>query len=447
MSRSSITLALVLFAISTAGCRKKTPVEEVSLSESGVAIAARDLSLIEGEWTQWRGPNGDGIAADQTPPTSWTADDVVWRSPIPGRGHSSPIVVGGMVVLATAEDQAEKQSVLAYDSVTGEQRWNTVVHEGNFPSRNEIHQKATNANSTLASDGERLIATFFNNSRIFVTALDLDGEQIWQTDIGAFGSKFGYAPSPALYESFVIVAADNFGGGYLAALDLESGDVAWRVTRGDASSYSSPRIATIDGVDQVLITGGDRLASYDPATGELLWETECISASTCGTVVTSGDLILASGGYPAKETICLDGAGKRVWSNRTKIYEPSMIVDQNLVFAFADNGIGFCWDASDGSKRWQERLGGSFSGSPVIAGGNIYVADLNGKCHVIEVSDTFNALSKSPIGDDCYASPAVHKNALYFRVGIGRGNDRREELVRVGAVAEQASVAAEGIEE
>ena len=430
-------LVIAIVIVSAVGCRKKTPVEEVSLSESGVAIAARDLSSIADQWTQWRGPRGDGIAIGQSPPTSWSADEVRWRSNVPGRGHSSPIVVGGLVVLATAEDAAEKQSVIAYDVETGEPKWQTAIHEGNFPRRSEIHQKATNANSTLASDGNLLVATFFNNERVFVTALDLTGEQVWQTEIGAFGSKFGYAPSPALYESFVIVAADNFGGGYLAALDLNTGDVAWRVARGDASSYSSPRVATVGGVAQVLISGGDRLASYDPANGDLLWETNCISDSTCGTVVATDDLIFASGGYPDKETICLDAQGKRVWSNRTKVYEPSLIADQGFVFAVADNGIAFCWDAADGAKRWQQRLGGNFSSSPVIANGKLYVADLNGNCHVISATgDGFEAVAKNPIGEDCYASPALFDDALFFRVGIGQGEKRREQIIRVSAAAE-----------
>ncbi|MEL6109930.1 MAG: PQQ-binding-like beta-propeller repeat protein [Planctomycetota bacterium] len=439
MKRHLFALPLVFVAVFAVGCRKKTPVEEVSLGQSGVAIVSRDTSALADQWPQWRGPNGDGIAVGQSPPTIWNADEVTWRADVPGRGHGSPIVVGDRVVLATAEDEAEKQSVLAFDVETGEQLWKTVVHEGSFPRRNEIHQKATNANSTLVSDGQLLITTFFNNERIYATALDLAGNQVWQTEIGAFGSKFGYAPSPALYESFVIVAADNFGGGYLAALDLQTGDVAWRVARGDASSYSSPRVATVAGMDQVFISGGGRLASYDPASGKLLWETECIWESTCGTAVTTNERVFASGGYPDKETVCLDGQGNRVWANKTKVYEPSLIVDQSLVFGITDSGIAFCWDAEDGTKRWSKRLGGNFSSSPVIAGGNVYVADLKGSCHVFAISgDGYQSVAENPLGDDCYASPAIHNNSLYFRVGVGRGDDRREQLIRVGRSAPES---------
>ena len=121
--------------------------------------------------------------------------------------------------------------------------------------------------------------------------LDLDGKQVWQRDVGAFSSKFGYAPSPVLYQSFVIIAADNWGGGYLAAIDSKTGEIAWRVARGETSTYSSPLVANIGGRDQLVISGCGVVASYDPATGDQLWKTSCISEATCGTAVTDGTYI------------------------------------------------------------------------------------------------------------------------------------------------------------
>lgn len=424
---------LVLFLVSV-GCRKSTPVDEVSLAESGVKVSDHAASQNVGPWPQWRGPRGDGVAVDQNPPTEWGAtENVLWRTEVPGRGHSSPIVVGELVVIGTAVESDATQRVLAYDRTGGELMWNTVVHEGGLPNPREVHQKATHANSTLVCDGQRLITAHLNRERVVVTALDLQGEQLWQTDVGAFASKFGYAPSPALYQSLVIVAADNFGGGYLAALDLESGEVAWRKARGDASSYSSPHVATVGGVDQVLLAGGDRVASYDPATGELLWETPCIAESTCGTVVTSEDRIFASGGYPEAETVCLAADGKPIWSEKTKVYEPSPVTDGKQVYAVTDNGIAICWSSDDGAVLWRKRLGGNFSSSPVIANGHVYVADLSGKAYVFEASgEAFKLIATNPLGDDCYASPAVADDCLFFRVGAGQGTGRTERLICIG---------------
>ena len=99
------------------------------------------------------------------------------------------------------------------------------------------------------------------------------------------------------------------------------------------------------------------MSSYDPATGELNWETDCIAEATCGTAVVSGDKILASGGYPDKQTVCLSDKGKILWSNRTKVYEPSLVADANHVFAVTDEGIAFCWRVSDGQEMWEKTFG------------------------------------------------------------------------------------------
>ncbi|MFG0267806.1 MAG: PQQ-binding-like beta-propeller repeat protein, partial [Rhodopirellula sp. JB055] len=205
-------LAVVVLGFSA--CRKSTPVDEVSISDSGVALQIRETPEVDLAWPQWRGPSMDGRAGDATPPTTWDdSTNIVWQADIPGRGHSSPIVIGDQVVLGTADDSKQQQMLVSYDLGSGVEKWRRVIHEGNFPSAREVHNKATNANGTPASDGELIVNAFLNQERIFVTAVDLNGEVVWQSDVGAFASKFGYAPSPVLYQSFVILAADNFGGG------------------------------------------------------------------------------------------------------------------------------------------------------------------------------------------------------------------------------------------
>lgn len=437
-----LSACLATCVVASLGCRKHTPVDEVSLTQSGVVVSERDLSAVSDGWPQWRGPDGDGHAPDQPLPTHWNeSSNVKWMIDIPGRGHSSPIVVGDLVVLGSAIESQSEQLVLAYDRQSGEERWRATIHKGGFPRPGDVHQKATHANSTLASDGKLLVTAHLNSERVFVTALDTQGNQVWQREIGAFASKFGYAPSPILYKSLVIVAADNFGGGYLVGLDLESGELAWRRARGNASSYSSPHVARVGGVDQVLITGGDRLASYDPATGEELWETKCIAESTCGTVVTTADRILASGGYPDKETVCLSSDGRRIWSDRTEIYEPSLVTDGENVFAVTDKGVAMCWSVAEGKVRWRTRLGGSFSSSPVICNQTVYVADLSGHCYVFEANgDAYNQIAKNRLGDDCYASPAIAAGSIYFRVGVGDGGQRTEWLVRVAQLERSLAV-------
>lgn len=436
----SFLVALAVLAIPT-GCRKQTVVEEVTVAESGIEVTPRDRTDLPMQWPQWRGPSGDGVVSIESEtalPTSWSeSENIKWQSPIPGRGHSSPIVVGELVVIATAMNDNEQQLVIAYDRESGNSRWQTVVHEGNFPSNREIHAKATNANATVASDGKVFVTTFFNRGRIIATALDMNGEQIWQTDLGAFASKFGYAPSPLIYQSLVIIAADNGGGGYLVGLDVDSGEIAWRRDRGPFDSYSSPHIANLGGNDQLLITGNGLMVSYDPASGEPRWETSCISDATCGTVVTSGDKIFASGGYPDKETVCLSAVGKKLWSDRTKIYEPSTITNGEHLFAVSDDGIAMCWAVADGELMWKKRLGGNFSSSPILVGDRIYVSDLSGNTYVFQANgDDYEQISKNQVGSDCYASPAVADGSLFYRVGFGDGEQRTEKLICISQGSE-----------
>lgn len=428
------TLLLLVACCLATGCRKQTPVVEISVDQSGIVIEETVTGDMDLPWPQWRGGSG-GVVGNNDIPTSWDeSSNVRWQADVPGRGHSSPIVVGDLVVLGSATEQPAQQFVVAYNREDGNQQWRTVVHDGGLPTGRAVHQKATNANSTLASDGTHLVTAHLNNDHIWVTALNFDGEQLWQSDIGSFSSKFGYAPSPILFKSLVIVAADNQGGGYLVGLDIRSGEIAWRRSRGNQSSYSSPAIVNLGGTEQVVITGADRMASYDPATGELNWETTCISEATCGTVIATSDKVIGSGGYPDKETVCLDAKGKRLWTNRTKVYEPSMVTDGENVFAITDDGIAYCWSIEDGQTRWKKRLGGNFSSSPILCQGNVYVSDLSGNTYVFEANGAaYKIVSKNQLGDDCYASPAVAADTMFLRVGIGAGGDRREKLFCLGA--------------
>ena len=417
------------------GCSKgpsRNPVVEVTADAAKVADAV-PLEIADSDWPQWRGPRGDGTASDQTVPVRWDeGTNVAWMADVPGRGHASPIVIGSTVYLASAIADQQRQVVIAFDRATGKRLWQTAVHEGGFPAPTEVHLKGSNANGTLASDGHHIFAAFFNSGRIFATALDLDGNRLWQQDVGAFSSKFGYAPSPILYKSAVIVSADNWGGGYLAALHRDTGEVVWRKSRPAISTYSSPLLASVDGRDQLVISGCNQLVSYDPATGNELWSCQAIAEATCGTPVTDGSMIFASGGFPERQTICVkgDGSGEMAWSDKTKVYEPSMVTTGEHLFAVTDEGIAVCWSARTGKALWKQRLGGSFSASPVICNGLIYVSNLSGETVVFEANgDAYHEAARNRLGDDSYASPAVSGDSLFLRVGFGAGNERKERLV------------------
>lgn len=432
--RRMVVAMASLAAVALAGCARRPRAQPVAVEEVAAGadvVAAAPIAFGATDWPQWRGPRGDGTADGRDVPLTWDeATNVAWRAPVPGRGHASPIVVGPTVFVATALGSPERQMVVGIDRATGQQRFATTVHEGGFPDPAVMHRKSTHANGTLASDGARVFAAFFNGGRIVVTALDLEGERLWQQDVGAFGSKFGFAPSPVLHGSAVIVAADNLSGGYLVALHRETGDVLWRKARPAVATYSSPLVATIGGREQLVISGGGKLASHDPATGEELWSVDAIAEATCGTPVTDGELVFASGGYPDRETVAVDGKGTKVWSNRTKVYEPSLVVSGGHLFAVEDGGIAWCWDAKTGAERWKQRLGGSFSASPVVCEGRLFVPNLSGETVVFEAAgDAFKEVARNTLGSDAYASIAVSGGELFLRIGVGSDAERGEEVV------------------
>ncbi len=390
------------------------------------------------DWPWWRGPSRNGFASSTArPPTEFgPSENVRWSSPVPGRGHGSPIVVGGRVYLATADESTQTQSVLAYDLVDGQGLWRRDISRGGFPANN--HPKNTEASTTLASDGQRLYVTFFHHKSIQLTALDLQGQTVWQKIVGPFDPRryeYGYAPSPLIYKNLVIVAAEHDGDSSIAAFDRLRGTQQWRIPRPSNITFSSPVVAHVAGRDQLLISGSDKVCSYDPAAGQPLWETPGTTAATCGTMVWSGDLVIASGGYPKAETLAVkaDGSGEVVWRNRQKCYEQSMLVVDGYLYGLTDRGILYCWRVSDGREMWRQRLAGPVSASPVLAGGHIYWANEAGIMYVLRPNpERFELVAENRLGNEAFASPAISGDLMLLRVAQRSSTARQENLVCIG---------------
>ena len=401
---------------------------------SAIPISRTDAA---DDWRVWRGPNANGIAADnQSPPTQWNeSTNIIWKAPIPGRGHSSPIVVNDRVILTTADEAAQVQSVLCYQRDTGEPVWKVDVNRGGFNPK--IHKKNTHASPTPSSDGESIFVVFNNNNSAQLTAISLDGDKLWQRKAGDYRPQqyqFGYAPSPLLYGSSVIVSSEFESGGYLAAFN-KSGQPLWRQKRPATISYSSPIVATVAGREQLLISGCKQVSSFDPKSGTPLWSVPGIWTVTCATVVWNDDLVFASGGYPDKGTMAIraDGSSKVAWQNRVKCYEQSMLVHEDHLYGIDDGGIAYCWRCSDGKEMWKQRLGGNVSSSPILAGGNIYVSNEGGTTFVFRATPRgFQSVAKNQLGDEAFATPAFCGNRIYARVATRQFGPRQEYLYCIG---------------
>ncbi|MSU35760.1 MAG: serine/threonine protein kinase [Pedosphaera sp.] len=398
----------------------------------GLNVAEFSLQGATGpeDWPAWRGPTRDGIAAaGQTPPVQWSeSENIVWRTPIPGRGHSSPTVVGDRIYLATADPGTQTQRVLCYDRSSGRRVWDTQVHQGNLDSAG--HRNTSQASSTVACDGERLYINFLNKKGIHTSALDLTGKIVWQQTVGDFVTHQGFASSPVVHESVVLVTADHKGGGTLAGLDRQSGKVLWKHSRPKIANYTSPAVLHAAGRTQLVVAGCNLLSSFDPLTGAALWEIDSSTEECVTTAVTDGQRVFASGGYPKNHTIAIhaDGSGKVAWQNTARVYVPSMIVQDGYLYAVMDAGIAVCWKSDTGEERWKERLGGDFYSSPVRVGQLIYATNLGGQTSVFEATpDRFKRISQNQLGNEVYATPAICGNRIFMRVA--KNGDPREEFL------------------
>jgi len=384
------------------------------------------------DWPGWRGPERDNHAAEGANPVrEWSAEkNVRWKAKIPGRGHSTPIVVGSRIYLTTAT--RNEQRLLALERETGELVWSEGIHRGGL--REKLHAENSHASPTPQWDGEQVLVTFENEGEVKVSAVGPDGGIRWTRAVGPYVPhyQFGYGSTPVLHEASLIVSVGMKEGGYLVAIDTADGGEKWRIERGGHDYWTTPVVAEVAGREQLLMTGVGKMSSYDPDGGELLWEAPFLPLSTCGTVVWTNDMVFASGGFPGSQTAGFkaDGSGEVVWKNGQKAYEQSLLAVGEHVFGVSDQGIAFCWRAADGEELWRQRIGrGGVMASPLRVGDHVYATVKNGLTTIFEASgEGFRKVAENQLGDDTYASPVVVGDELYLRVGMVDEGKRQEWL-------------------
>jgi outer membrane protein assembly factor BamB len=294
------------------------------------------------------------------------------------------------------------------------------------------NNKATAASSTPACDGERVFINFPNGGGLYTTALDMDGNQLWQQRISDYVVHQGYGSSPTLYQRLVIVSADNKAGGAIAALDRASGEVVWRRERPQKPNYPTPTLVHAAGKDQLIMVGCDLVVSYDPLTGETNWETEGATTECVTSTLTDGNLIYTSGGYPKNHmsAVKADGSGELVWKNSERLYVPSLVIKEGYLYGVLDEGIAMCWKADSGKLMWKARLGGTFSSSPVLVGDQIFVSNEAGEFFVFRANpEQFERLAKNQLGEEIFATPTIVGSRIYHRVAHRSPDGQRQEVL------------------
>jgi outer membrane protein assembly factor BamB len=437
------------------------------LSRTFVVAAGCCLFLVlsAADWPAYRGPAAGGVG-EGVAPASWNGDanagplrNIKWKTPIAGLGHSSPVITGGKLFVTTAissagkaplkvglygsgdsaDDDAEQEWVVyCLDKLNGKILWRQSAHRGEPKARR--HTKATYANTTVATDGKRVIA-FFGSEGLY--SYRLDGGLEWQKDLGILDMapsddrtlSWGFASSPVLFADTVIVQCDSKRDGFLAAFAAADGRELWRVPRASVSvcSWATPGVFKTPNGTQVVANGYPYILGYDFKTGKELWRLKSEGDIPVPTPFMAHGLIYVANAHGGKSPLyairpeasgdITPALGSRLsaglaWSEeRNGSYLQTPVVYEDLIYASTSQGIFKAYDARTGQKRYEQRLGagGSFTSSPIAADGKIYVSDEEGQTFVIRAGRQFQLIGTNQLGELVLATPAISDRALYVR--------------------------------
>ncbi len=386
-----------------------------------LSVCLAGTALAE-QWPGWRGPRGDGTSSETSLPVHWNpGENVRWKVPVPGAGHSSPVIWGDRIFLTSCREEAKERLLLCYDRRDGKLLWERVVVTAPLEKK---HQFNSYASSTPVTDGTHVWVTFLAQPRVIVACYDFDGGKTWEKSPGEFHSMHGYCSAPVLFQDLVILNEDQDDpAAFIVALDKATGSERWRIPRPGVRSYCPPLIVEAAGKTQMVLSGSNHVTSYDPTTGKLIWQIDGPTEQFVASFVYHDGLFFMTGGFPERHVLAIrpDGAGDVTethiaWRTMKGAgYVPSPVAWDHHVFLVSDEGVATCWEAKSGKKCWQERLGHRHHASPVVAEGRIYATAADGTTYVLAAKPTFEVLAKNEFGEDCSASPAISGGDLFYR--------------------------------
>jgi outer membrane protein assembly factor BamB len=411
-------------------------------------------------WPSFRGANASGVAEGKPTPTTWNVEkgeNILWKTPIPGLAHASPVVWGDKLFITTAisgdpkpflrvglygdvdsDKDVSKHSwhVYCLDKRTGKILWDKVAIEG--VPKIKRHIKATHANSTPATDGKYVVA-FFGAEGLY--CYDVNGKLQWKKDLGLLDSgwfydpdyQWGMASSPIIYKNLVIVQCDVQKDSFIAAYDIKTGKEVWKTSREEIPSWGTPTI--YEGKSRVeLVTNATRAArSYDPLTGKELWRLSGNPEVTATTPIFGHDLIFIVNHYRPNQPIYAikpgasgdislkDGKTSNdfiAWSyQRGGSYMPTPLVYGDYLYICQNQAIVRCLNAKTGEVAYQNRIGegGSYSASPVAADGKVYLTSEDGAVFVIKAGNKYEMLARNEMGEVLMATPAISDGMIFVR--------------------------------
>jgi len=428
----------------------------------GLTIAFGAVAAETGDtnWPAFRGLHASGVADGFATPVRWSVareQNIKWKTPVPGLGHSAPIVWDNRLFVTTAirargkarlkpglygditpvSDRTQIRWVLfCFDRETGKLLWERTANEG--VPRTKRHPKSSHANPTPVTDGRHVVA-FFGSEGIY--CYDTDGRPLWEKDLGLLDAGFyrapaaqwGFGSSPVIYDGHVIVQCDVQKGSFIAALDITNGQEVWRTPRDDVPTWSTPTIDVRPGRAQVIVNGYKHIGGYDLRSGRELWRLAGGGDIPVPTPVVGHDLVYLTSAHGGMSPICavrIDAEGDLGQTNgssrnehvawgyeRGGNYMQTPLVYGKHLYLCSDRGVLSCLDAVTGRYIYQQKLPirSAFTASPVAADGKIYLTAENGHVAVVKAGAEFQLIATNDLGESCLATPAVSTGQLFFR--------------------------------
>jgi outer membrane protein assembly factor BamB len=371
-------------------------------------------------WTEFRGPSGQGHSRERGLPVTWSeTENVDWKVPVPGKGWSSPVISGDQIWLTTAMDEGRSLRAICLNRETGRPVHNVEIFQLADPG--PVHQKNTHASPTPIVEGERVYLHFGSHGTACITR---SGEIVWRTQELKYYHRHGPGGSPVLYGDLLIVSCDGYDIQFVVALDKRTGRIRWKRPRRGYQAYTTPLTIEVEGKDQVISPGAHRAVSYDPLTGrEIWWVRYGEGYSNVPRPIYGHGLVFICSGFEQAVLLAVrpDGQGDVtnshvVWSLKRAVpLTPSPLLVGDEIYLISDNGIASCLDAKTGKTHWQRRLGGNHSASPIYADGRIYFLNEDGESVVIEPAKEFKKLAANRLDGYTLASMAVSGRAIFIR--------------------------------
>jgi outer membrane protein assembly factor BamB len=386
------------------------------------------------DWPRFLGPGADGSSPDTNLPTTWSAEEgIAWKTPLPGAGGSSPIVIGDKVLLTAYSGYGLNQDdpgsvenlmlhVVCIDKNTGKLLWDKSAKarqpETKYSGFLALHGYASN---TPVTDGERVYA-FFGASGVY--ALSLDGEFLWLADVGSGIHGWGSGASPILFEDLVIVSA-SIESESIVALNKETGKEVWR-TEGIKRAWGTPLVVDVPGGSpELVVSMEDKVLALDPKTGKQLWEEEGVHDYICPSVIAHEGIVYITAGRSPMTLALRCGktdSPRKLWDLKKTSKVPTPVLHEGHLYWVDVKGIAACVNAKSGEVVYQERIrlkgaGDKVYASPIYADGKIYVVSRADGTLVLAASPEFEQLAHNPPLDDSIfnATPAIVDGKIFIR--------------------------------